>query len=177
MLVELSGIWLVVLNGITWLAIHLGIAYLCCRIPPHRLDHRRWLFRTRSWEREGRFYQAVLRIKKWKSLLPSGGPALGADFSLARVESRDPCYLRRWVLESCRAEITHWLVMATVVLFLPWNPPVGVAANVVYAIAANVPCILAQRYNRPRVLAILEHHTSDGSAEAAASTCRLGLDS
>ena len=167
MLVELSGIWLVVLNGIAWVAIHLGIAYLCCRIPTQRLDHRRWLFRTRSWERGGALYQAILRIRKWKSLLPSGGPALGAGFSLARVESRDRSYLQRWVLESCRAEITHWLAMASVALFLLWNPPVGVAANVVYAIAANVPCIVVQRYNRPRVLAILERQVDLGVETAA----------
>jgi hypothetical protein len=89
MLVELSGIWLVLLDGFAWVALHLGIAYLCCRVPTQRLDYRRWLFRTRDWERGGTVYQAVLRIRKWKSLLPSGGPALGADFSLARVESRD----------------------------------------------------------------------------------------
>jgi glycosyl-4,4'-diaponeurosporenoate acyltransferase len=58
--------------------------------------------------------------------------------------------------------------MAAVVLFLLWNPPVGVAANVVYAIAANVPCILAQRYNRPRVLAMLERQVSIGRTKAAA---------
>ena len=175
MLVELSGIWLVVLNGLAWLAIHLGIAYACCRIPLRQLDHRRWLFRTRKWEHGGSFYQAVFHIREWKSLLPSGGPALGADFSLARVESRDPCYLRRWVLESSRAEITHWLVMASVVVFVLWNSPVGVAANVVYAIVANVPCILAQRYNRPRVLAILARHGSDDGADAAATTSGRGL--
>jgi glycosyl-4,4'-diaponeurosporenoate acyltransferase len=169
MLVKLSGIWLVVLNGIAWVVLHLGIAYLCYRIPTQRLDHRRWLFCTRDWERGGAVYQAVLRIRKWKSLLPSGGPALGADFSLARVESHDRSYLQTWVLESCRAEITHWLVMASVALFLLWNPPVGVAANVVYAIAANVPCILAQRFNRPRVLAILERHEDTGSTGAADS--------
>jgi glycosyl-4,4'-diaponeurosporenoate acyltransferase len=167
MLVELSGIWLVVLNGIAWVVLHLGTAYLCCRIPTQRLDHRRWLFRTRDWERGGVVYQAVLHIRKWKSLLPSGGPALGADFSLARVESHDRGYLQRWVLESCRAEITHWLAMASVALFLLWNPPVGVAANVVYAFAANVPCILAQRYNRPRVLALLERQADLGGAEVA----------
>jgi len=166
MLVELSGIWLVVLNGIAWVALHLGVAYLCCRIPPRRLDHRRWLFRTRNWERGGAFYQAVLRIRTWKSLLPSGGPTLGADFSLARVESRERGYLQRWVSESCRAELTHWLAMATVVLFVLWNPPVGIVANVAYAIAANVPCILAQRYNRPRVLAILERQADLKGAQA-----------
>jgi len=167
MLVELSGIWLVLLNGIAWVALQIGIGYLCCRIPTKRLDHRRWLFRTRDWERGGAIYQAILRIRKWKSLLPSGGPALGADFSLARVDSRDRRYLQTWVLESCRAELTHWLAMASVVLFLLWNPPVGVAVNIVYAIAANVPCTLAQRYNRPRVLAILKRQADLGGAEAA----------
>jgi glycosyl-4,4'-diaponeurosporenoate acyltransferase len=167
MLVKLSGIWLVLLNVIVWVALHLGVACLCCRIPNQRLDHQLWLFRTRDWEQDGAVYQAILRIRKWKSLLPSGGPALGADFSLARVESRDRGYLQRWVIESCRAEITHWLVIASVPLFLLWNPPVGVAANVVYAIAANIPCILAQRYNRPRVLAILDRYANHGSTGAA----------
>ena len=58
--------------------------------------------------------------------------------------------------------------MATVSLFLLWNPPVGVAANVVYAFAANVPCILAQWYNRLRVLASLKRQADLGGAEAAA---------
>ena len=41
MLIELSGIWLVLLNGIAWVAVHLGVAYLCCHIPARWLDHRR----------------------------------------------------------------------------------------------------------------------------------------
>jgi len=168
MLVELSGIWLVLLNAAAWVAVQLGVAYLCCRIPIERLDHRRWLFRTREWEQGGAVYQALLRIRKWKSLLPSGGRALGAGFSLAHVESRERGYLQRWAAESCRAELTHWLAMAPTALFVLWNPPVGLVANVVYAIAANVPCILVQRYNRPRVLAILERHADTGSAGAAA---------
>jgi glycosyl-4,4'-diaponeurosporenoate acyltransferase len=167
MLTALSGIWLVLFNAIAWVAIHLGVAYLCCRIPAQRLDPQLWLFRTRDWEQDGAAYQAVLRIKKWKSLLPSGGPMLGADFSLARVESHDRDYLQRWAIESCRAELTHWLVIAPIALFVLWNPPVGVAANLVYAIAANVPCILAQRYNRPRVLAILARQADTARTGAA----------
>jgi glycosyl-4,4'-diaponeurosporenoate acyltransferase len=158
MLVDLSGIWLYVLNGVAWVAVHLGVAYLCCRIPVERFDHTHWLFRTRNWERKGRFYQAVLRIRAWKTLLPSGGAALGADFSLSHVESHEGAYLWRWVAESCRAELTHWLALASVALFVFWNPPVGVIANVIYAAIANAPCILAQRYNRPRVVSILERH-------------------
>ncbi|MBN1639960.1 MAG: hypothetical protein JXA09_01900 [Anaerolineae bacterium] len=167
MLVDLSGIWLVLLNAIAWVAIHLGVASLCCRIPARWLDHRGWLFRTRGWEREGAIYQAVLGIRAWKSLLPSGGTALGTDFSLSRVESHRRRYLERWVVESCRAEITHWLAMACVVLFVLWNPPAGLIPNVVYAIAANAPCILAQRYNRPRVVAILDRHTGLASTDVA----------
>ena len=75
---------------------------------------------------------------------------------MAHVESRERGYLQQWVRESCRAELTHWVALALVVLFVLWNPPVGVVANLVYAIAANLPCILVQRYNRPRFLAILE---------------------
>jgi glycosyl-4,4'-diaponeurosporenoate acyltransferase len=157
---ELSGIQLIAVNSVAWLAIQLGVGFLCQRIPESMLDHRLWLFRSRAWERRGALYQRIFRVRRWKSLLPSGGKMLGGSFSLRQVKSPDGIYLERWVLESCRAELTHWLAMAPVVLFFVWNPIVGDIVNVLYALAANVPCILAQRYNRPRLLGILDRQLS-----------------
>lgn len=76
-------------------------------------------------------------------------------FSMRRVASHSDEYVARWVAESCRAELTHWLAMLPVVLFVLWNPPVAVAANGVYALCANLPCIVVQRYNRPRLVRLL----------------------
>jgi len=153
---ELSGFWLVVVNSIAWLVIQLGVAHLCQRVPESMLNHRLWLFRARTWERGGAIYQRVLRVRRWKSLLPSGGTVFRGGFSLRQVSSRSHRYLERWVVESCRAELTHWLTMVPVVVFFVWNPVAGDIVNIAYAILVNVPCILVQRHNRPRLLAILE---------------------
>jgi glycosyl-4,4'-diaponeurosporenoate acyltransferase len=50
--------------------------------------------------------------------------------------------------EPCKA-------IACVVFFLPWNPWWADLVIVTYAIAANLPCILVQRYNRGRLSKLL----------------------
>ena len=93
---------------------------------------------------------------------------------MRHVTSHDPAYLRTWVLESCRAELVHWLAIPPALLFFLWNPwPVGLLM-ILYALAVNGPCIVAQRYNRPRFLALLEKNgpragrcTGAGSAPKA----------
>jgi glycosyl-4,4'-diaponeurosporenoate acyltransferase len=40
-------------------------------------------------------------------------------------------------------------------VFFLWNPWWGDAVIIVYAIGANLPCILAQRYNRLRLRHLL----------------------
>mgnify|MGYP005836238019 CR=1 FL=1 len=88
--------------------------------------------------------------------MPSGGTVFAGGFSLKHVASKDKAYLERWVFESYRAELTHWMAMLPLLLFFLWNPPIGWIINLVYALAVNLPCIVVQRYNRPRLSAILE---------------------
>jgi hypothetical protein len=43
----------------------------------------------------------------------------------------------------------HWLCIPPALLFFLWNPgPVGFVM-ILYAFVVNLPCILAQRFNRP----------------------------
>ncbi len=57
-------------------------------------------------------------------------------------------YLEQFLRETRRAEVAHWLMLLCVPLFFLWNPPWARLVMVAYALAANLPCILAQRYNR-----------------------------
>ena len=50
-----------------------------------------------------------------------------------------------------------WLAIACTPVFVLWNPPAGVALMAVYELAANLPCIAIQRYNRPRAQRALAH--------------------
>jgi glycosyl-4,4'-diaponeurosporenoate acyltransferase len=67
---------------------------------------------------------------------------------------RSPDYCRTFVLETCRAELCHWIVIALVPTFFLWNPWYVAWPMVPYAIVANAPCIVAQRFNRPRLAAL-----------------------
>ncbi len=151
LVVELPVAWTILLNAGAWLVIHLGVSYFSSRLPLAWFDPRRWLFRTRRWERGGRFYERVFLIRAWKRALPDGAALFRTGFRKCHLASRSPEYCRTFVRETCRAELCHWLVFALVPLFFLWNPSYVAWPMVPYAIAVNVPCIVAQRYNRPRL--------------------------
>ena len=77
-------------------------------------------------------------------------------FAKASLRAHTPDFLERFLRETWRGELTHWLALLTLPLFAIWNPGWGVAINATYAVALNVPCLLAQRYNRARFLRVLE---------------------
>ena len=62
--------------------------------------------------------------------------------------ARDSSYLAQFLLETRRAELAHWCMLCCLPLFFLWNPPWACLVMTAYALAANLPCILAQRYNR-----------------------------
>ena len=152
-MIRLSTFWVITLNCFAWVVIHFGVAYLASRIRDDRFKPRSVIFRTRPWERNGKIYQTIFRVKRWKPLLPSGGKLFGL-FTINRFCSSGRDYINKWITASCRAELTHWLAMLPVLLFLIWNPFLAWIINVIYALFANMPCIISQRYNRPRVLAL-----------------------
>jgi glycosyl-4,4'-diaponeurosporenoate acyltransferase len=117
------------------------------RLPADLFARDNWLTVSRQWECNGGFYRDWLAIRKWKSLLPDGAPWLG-DSAKKKVSGRDRSHLARFLLETRRAELAHWCMLGCLPLFFLWNPPWACMVMTAYALAANLPCILAQRYNR-----------------------------
>ena len=76
-------------------------------------------------------------------------------FAKRRLLRKDPTYLRRFAVETRRAELIHWTVLLAGPFFGLWNPPVLTVAMIAYAVIANLPCIAIQRYNRARLAALL----------------------
>lgn len=152
-LVELSSTALVVADVVAWGIISATVGYLAHRLPDDRLDHDTRLLRIRRFERGGRVYERRLRIARWKDRMPEAGALFPGGFSKRAVTRAD---LGRYLLETRRAELTHWAIMASAPLFLLWNPWTIWPAMVAYAVVANLPCIVIQRYNRARVLRILK---------------------
>lgn len=154
-IIFLPTLWTVLLDSLIWALVQPLIAYFAVRLPLSFFNPQDWLFRTHRWERDGAIYQQLLRIRSWKGRLPSGGPVFKEGFSMKKLRSFDLAYLERWLLETCRAELTHWSVIAISPLFFLWNPPLLGWMMMLYAVLANLPCILVQRYNRPHLKRIL----------------------
>ena len=117
---------------------------------PRRFRTDVFPFRPYAFERGGRFYDRF-RIRKWKSKVPDMSRYLHA---LPRKALTDPSceQVELLVQETCVAEIIH---TALILLSLPvffHEPDLESALIVIVYAAGNVPFIMIQRYNRPRLL-------------------------
>lgn len=142
-------------NLLGWPAIHLSISRAFLHLPACWFEHDNWLTSSRRWERSGRLYRNHLSVRSWKALLPDGAPLLGG-FAKKQLRSRDLIYLRRFLLETRRAELAHWCMLCCLPLFFLWNPVWACGVMTLYALSANMPCIVAQRYNRMILARLIE---------------------
>lgn len=134
----------------TWAVWSTACGYTAHRLPIRWLDRDRGPFRLRTTERDGRLYERGLRIKRWKDLLPEAGGLFRGGFEKRKVR-HDRAYLERFVVETRRAELTHWPILALGPTFYAWMPWWLASGMLGYALVANIPCILVQRYNRARL--------------------------
>ena len=136
---------IVVANSVGCAALQLGLARIFILLP------RRWFEQDGFWGRERRgeayFYRRVLRVTKWKRLLPDGGAWMGSSFR-KQQPSRKQSYLREFLVEARRAEAAHWAMIVGTAVMFSWNPPWACLVLLGYALLANLPCIIVQRHNR-----------------------------
>lgn len=151
MLIDLPPVWIIVLNVCGWLAIQLGLAWVFTKMPIHWFNPAALC----KWEHNGKFYERVLRIKRWKDWLPDAAKWFGSGFAKGALSGTSRAYLERFARETWRSELCHWTAIACTPVFFLWNPLWGGLIVVVYALAANLPCILVQRYNRARLKTVL----------------------
>jgi glycosyl-4,4'-diaponeurosporenoate acyltransferase len=154
-LVHLSDPLTVLLDVVAWGLIHAGSGYLAHRVPVRWLAQDRWLFRERRVERGGRLYTRTLRIGRWKDRLPEAGALFAGGISKRHVTEAAAGGLERFVVETRRAELGHWLAAAPGPLFALWNPPAVVPVMVLYGLLVNLPFIAVQRSNRIRATRVL----------------------
>jgi glycosyl-4,4'-diaponeurosporenoate acyltransferase len=154
-LINLPLGWTLLIDFFAWFLIHIGMAALALALPDRLFAADRGWFKTRGWEHGGRIWQQAFRVKSWKARLPDGARIARRGFAKRNLKTADPAYLRQFILESRRAEFTHALGILPAFLFFFWNPAAAGWLMLVYAIAANGPCLIAQRYNRPRLQKLL----------------------
>ena len=153
-LVDLPLAWTVLVDVLVWATWSTAAGLGGWALPARALDRDRGILRLRGWERGGRFYERRLRIKRWKDRLPEAGALFRGGTSKRHLAGPRAERLSRFAVETRRAELVHWAVLAAGPLFVLWNPWWLAAVMLLYAVAANVPCLLVQRYNRARIVRI-----------------------
>jgi len=154
---HLSTLWTVLLDILAWLVIHLAVVAVMIRVPRSRFDPEGFLYRARFWEKRGHLYTRWLRVRSWKAHMPDGAwLAGGRGFPKKTLEKKDRQHLKAFFVETCRAELTHWVIILIAPLFFLWNKTWVGWIMILYALAENMPLILVQRYNRQRFRRVLE---------------------
>lgn len=146
----MSGFWKCVLYAVV-LAL---LAHPLGQALPRHFDPSRRPFRPWKWERNGRVYTA-LHIDSWKKLVPDMSRLL-PDMVKKELPSAGAVTAEQaetLVQETCRAEVVHGAscLLGLGFLFL-WPGWGGAVVLAVWVLLANLPFLLIQRYNRPRLV-------------------------
>lgn len=141
-----------------WKCMRYLIAIACAGFIFGRLLPKKWLkpetglFRSRPFERDGTVYEK-LNIRKWQACVPDMSRILPFLMPPKNLSGSYADRLPTMIRETCVAELTH-IVVSILGLRCLWMWPGmgGFAVTAVFIILLNLPYILIQRYNRPRLI-------------------------
>lgn len=129
------------------------LAFLLGRVLP-----KKWFrpesafFRCRKWERDGRIYEK-LKIRAWQNRLPDMSRILPFMMPAKNIRGDHRQRLSVMIRETCVAEAVHIGLCITGLYALRlWPGGGGLALWLVYAAVLNLPFVLIQRFNRPRLM-------------------------
>ena len=165
-MIEVTGlselVVLVILDAGVWIALSVAVGYGAHHLPARWIEQDRWLTRLRRFEADGYFWRRHLAIGRWKDHLPEAGSLFGGVSKRRLPPGGD---LHSLAVETRRAELVHWTLLACAALFPLWNPPGLAVAMGAVALVANLPCLVVQRYNRARLLRVVSRrrHRAFGS--------------
>jgi glycosyl-4,4'-diaponeurosporenoate acyltransferase len=114
------------------------------------LEPERAPFRCFAWEQK--IFRA-LRVRAWQKRVPDVSRMFPGAIPAKTTGGRpDTGALHRLIRENCVAELTHWLLCAAGLILLRLWPGEGViCAYTAYVLLGNLPFIIIQRFNRPRL--------------------------
>ena len=117
-----------------------------------------FLFRERTWELGGKIYEK-LHIKSWQARIPDVSQVLHRWMPRKKLHVGFTAEtVRMMIRETCTAEVVHGLLnLAGLWLLGFWRGVGGIVMYLIYVLFGNLPFILVQRYNRPRLKMLLDH--------------------
>ena len=126
----------------------LAVGHLLLKLTDYRFDYRHLWFQPRNWEPA--FYK-MIQVRKWKGKIPTYAPE---QFSFEKHT------IHRIIQHMCGAELVHEIIMVLSFLPLLAVPRFGTfyifLSTSLLAACYDGIFVVAQRYNRPRLVRIYE---------------------
>ena len=144
--------------------------YIGRLLPGNWFHSDRFPFRSFAFERGGRFYEK-LGIRWWKDKVPDMSRILPRVMLPKRLSWGDqPERIALMIQETCIAELIHMIlfVLGFGCVLIWAEGPGGWIVAMVYNLLGNVPFILIQRYNRPRLRHLMETMAAAAAREEEA---------
>lgn len=93
-----------------------------------------------------------LHVRKWQAKIPDMSRIFVKIMPEKKLTKENYENLPRMIEETCVAEWTHILLsIAGLGLLKIWSGVGGVCITIIYIVLGNLPFIVVQRYNRPRL--------------------------
>lgn len=145
-------------NLLVFILFSLAMTFICEKLPDKIYYYKKWLFRERHWEQSGKIYETYFGVKSWKSKLPDISDFMKWRFNKKHLSESSSNYLSVFLTESCKSEFTHWMIILSTLLFSLWNDWATTLLMFIIATLLNLPYIIIQRYNRPRLIKLLKRN-------------------
>lgn len=130
------------------------LSFIVGRILPKFLFYENsFPFRIFSFEKEGEIYERI-GIKSWQNKLPDMSKVFPSLMPSKKVKEESPVAIYRMVQETCVAEFIHGAlaVLGFACIFI-WKNIGGAVVSFLFLLG-NIPFILVQRYNRPKLVRV-----------------------
>ncbi|MBQ8525184.1 MAG: hypothetical protein IJ460_00465 [Clostridia bacterium] len=132
----------------------LGVLVSGLHWPRKLFDYTSKLFMPKKWELNTNIYN-FLKVGKWKNKVPDMSKIV-KKLPTKQISQLSIDSLKLLIKETCVAEIAHILL---IILAIPMNficdGISGFVCFLMYSVG-NLPYIIIQRYNRPRLIKLLE---------------------
>ena len=146
MIKRMNGFW-----GCVLYAAVLGVvSFVLGRIVPKSwFKSDKFPYRVKDGEKK---VFELLKVKKWQAKVPDMSKLFSRIMPEKRITADTLRDLPRMLQETCVAEFTHVLLgVLGLFMLLIWPGVGGIVAALLYILLGNLPFVIIQRYNRPRL--------------------------
>lgn len=131
----------------------------------HKINPKHFSYQKKCYtvsKKEKKFLEKI-GIKKWKDKVPETGQV--CNFKKDKLVSTDVDYLEKFIVETCYAETIH-IAMSLIgfLIFIIWPIKDFLYFTLpmsLFNFFINIPSILIQRYNRPRLVSLYKYSLRD----------------